>query len=218
VIARREMAARLRTLRCTHARTMRPVEQPAQVYPQTEGEWFCDECGLANPPGRMFHCGACDDYDLCAACMRQPANRALSSNNGDQGVLGAAKWASVQADEGLMSRVLGSRTANTRLAHGCTLDLLSGKRESTKQSAYANPFTGAVLVHGRMRYAGEAAGGTGPRRRCIPGFLPGEREAQVRKLAMLRRAMQRRQTPHGTSAPPQPRVLPPPQSGDGGNG
>ena len=45
----------------------------------------------------QFHCSICDDYDLCAPCMR-------TSGKGGRG-----GWGRVQADEGLAQRVLTRR-------------------------------------------------------------------------------------------------------------
>ena len=55
---------------------------------------------------------------------------------------------------------------------------------------YSNPYAGAMLVHGKMRYAG-AAGGVGHKRRILPGIDEAEHQALVEKFAMLRRTMER---------------------------
>jgi Ran GTPase-activating protein (RanGAP) involved in mRNA processing and transport len=50
----------------------RPLERsdPNTVYPQFNGGWACDACGVTQS-AEMFHCPATDAYDLCAGCLEK---------------------------------------------------------------------------------------------------------------------------------------------------
>eukprot|EP01045_Picozoa_sp_COSAG04_P004198 COSAG04_NODE_179_length_21356_cov_11.112998_3_plen_800_part_00 len=182
-IARQEMANRLRSLECHHLRSMAPSD-PMKVYPRTNGAWFCDECGLPNPTGRMFHCSACDDYDLCAQCMR--ASKKATSSSGPN------KWTRLQTDESLSNRVLGTAKANSRLAMG-NLDLFGGGRTATVFNAYHNPYQNARVVHGVTMYSDPKRSTAGiTHNRPIPGLDDELRAEERKKIAALGRAMRRR--------------------------
>jgi hypothetical protein len=71
----------------------------------------------------MFHCGLCNDYDLCAECMRE--RQAAAGKAG-------GKWNLLQADESVASRVLGSKRAVGRA--GVTKDVLTGERFHTARA------------------------------------------------------------------------------------
>eukprot|EP01046_Picozoa_sp_COSAG06_P012664 COSAG06_NODE_751_length_12582_cov_40.259072_1_plen_905_part_00 len=192
VIARREMYNRLKTLECSHMTTMRQCD-PRQTYPRTDGAWFCDECGLPNPVGRMFHCMACEDFDLCSACMRTQSAAAKGSGAGAGG--GPNAWARVQADESLVGRVLDSGSTNAKGANRGGLNLFTGERKRTLFASYHNPYVGAQVVHGVLRYPNTV--------RPIPG-LDDELVAQEKeKIAALGRVLRRR-----ASAQYQPPGLP----------
>ena len=152
-IARKEMLNRLKSLECSHMTTMR-VMDANKCYPRTQGAWFCDECGLPNPPGRLFHCHACEDYDLCSACMRAAKDKKKGGKGG-----GPNKWASFQADTSLVNQVLDSGEL-TGATHGGR-DLFTGKQSSTVMNDYHNPYIGTEIIHGILRYPGST--------RAVPG-------------------------------------------------
>ncbi len=179
MIAKQEMYKRLKTLECSHMTTMRQCN-PQQVYSQTDGAWFCDECGLPNPVGRMFHCMACNDFDLCSSCMRTSnANAAAATGTG-----GPNRWARVQADETLVGRVLDSGSTNAKGANRGGLNLFSGERKRTAFASYQNPYSGAQVVHGVLRYPNTV--------REIPGLDDALRAKEREKIAALGRVLRRR--------------------------
>ena len=100
-IAASELELRLAAVECTHGvGALRPCNRKT-LYPQHGGVWHCDICGAEDDEvvGIVFHCHTCDDYDLCAPCMRTRG--------------GGGRWGHLQADESLASRVLNQGTRNS---------------------------------------------------------------------------------------------------------
>ena len=177
MIAKREMYKRLKTLECSHMTTMRQCD-PRQTYPGTGGAWFCDECGLPNPVGRMFHCIACGDFDLCSSCMRTSKTAAAKHAGA-----GPHRWARVQADEGLVGRVLDSGSTNAKGANRGGLNLFTGERKRTAFASYHNPYMGAQVVHGVLRFPNTV--------REIPGLDDVQRAREREEIAARGRVLRR---------------------------
>ena len=59
---------------------MHPLERadPAKIYPQFNGGWVCDGCGVAQS-AEMYHCSSTDTYDLCGACVQKGAGYSIDT-------------------------------------------------------------------------------------------------------------------------------------------